>query len=112
MTKIITFRGQMYRFLNDKENTDFYLKKIQNYESECGCLHGAILTVLGAVTFILYTLAFDWTSGSVMVHGLSGVLFIFLAAGVGKVIGIGLARLRLQLLYRFLIQHKYLQLNS
>lgn len=108
----ITVRGQFYRFVTDRKNADFYLTKIHTYENECGCFLGAILVVFSVVAFTLYTLVVDWTSVNIVVHGLSGGLFIFLAAGVGKAIGIGIARVRLQLLYKFLIRHKYLELYS
>ena len=88
----------------DKEK---YKYKIKKYKNECGCSMGGIFSILSMLFFIFYTFfIFKNLSLFEVLKVVIGSIAITIIAGlIGKIIGILLARIRLLLLYRFLIQH-------
>lgn len=84
-----------------KENIDktYYLEKIKKYSNECGCFLSAIFLIAAIIAFSFYIfLVLDWSQLSILKLSLSGLAFMLLSAFAGKVIGVGLARIKLKLL--------------
>ena len=107
----IKFNHESYRFTFKESDQTDYLEKIAKYKNECGCALGAIFMTLALVIFSVYALqTVDWNHPDLINIVLSGLVSVLLAAALGKVIGIGIARIRLKLLYRFLVAEKYLEL--
>ena len=93
---LLRSRPQDREFLHD------YVRRAKTYHNECGCAMSGIFLV-GASLFLV--LDFLWLRGPI--HGggplfqlFAGVVFIFGSAVTGKLIGVGIARIRLALLYR------------
>ena len=92
---LLRSRPQDREFLHD------YVRRAKTYHNECGCAMSGIFLV-GASLFLV--LDFLWLRGPI--HGdllfqlFAGAAFIFGSAAIGKLIGMGIARIRLALLYR------------
>lgn len=82
-----------------------YVAKVKQYSNECGCSLGG--KFLGAA-FLLCALRFLLAGPAAFRNParqfLFAILFVFFASMAGKLIGIGLAKLRLAHLHRQLIQ--------
>lgn len=98
-----------YRFTPHINDPTPYLAKINQYNQECGCSMSAMFTVLALLTVIIRTFALDWTTTNIIGYGLTSLLSIFIAGGIGKLLGISIAQIRLQLLYNHLVQKQYLE---
>jgi hypothetical protein len=81
-----------------------YMKRIETYSHECGCSMGAsfLVAALGLVLVHCF-LAKDSCRTNMFTDALRGIVFVFFASVAGKLLGILLARVRLALLYRYLI---------
>jgi hypothetical protein len=91
-------------FPNDTEEILSYLDKVKKYSGECGCSLGAKFLVVSLGIFVIYFFAFnDFELANILKTILFGILFIFTSSIVGKLVGIWIARIRLALLYKFLI---------
>ena len=111
MAVILHIKQRSYRFANTAIDKVFYLEKIRNYKTECGCSLGAIFMISAIISFTGHTLFLvDWSRLNLVKMGLSGLFFIMLAAAVGKLVGITIARVKLKLLYRYLIQERHVEL--
>jgi hypothetical protein len=78
-------------------------ERIKQLRDECGCLMGAkfMLASFGIVG-IYFVFFSEFIFPNVLVDILFGLLIIFISSAVGKIIGIGLAKLRLAQLYKSL----------
>ena len=109
------------KIIRDK---NFYLEKISKYKFECGCKLGAIFTPtlkfgckLGAIFFTVTLIMFIgiefyiWLNPEIPINhtkiNLIGPVIIFTSAILGKLIGIGLAKIKLRIVY-----NKYNQLKE
>lgn len=104
-----TVKQQRYRLRGQDADITQYLEKIAKYKHACGCASGALFASLAVLWFVADT-AIRWENLNLLTHSLLGLLFIVLLGGVGKLVGVCFARLRLQRLYTFLIQKNYLEL--
>ncbi|MGH2566151.1 MAG: hypothetical protein ACRDE5_16655 [Ginsengibacter sp.] len=87
-----------------QEATAPYLDKIKKYSDECGCSLGAKFSVSALLLFIFYLLKFaDVRSLHITGDILYGLLFIFISGGAGKLIGIGISRIKLFFLYKSIL---------
>lgn len=89
---------------NDDETKIRYVKKIKKYSNECGCSWGAnflMASLAGTIGYLLFY--YDWRQGNHAKLILIATLSVFISSGVGKLIGIGIAKIKLQLLYKSLI---------
>lgn len=96
-----------------KKNTDnnYYIQKIKKYREECGCALGSFFLLAASIIFFGYVFfVLDWSQQAIFDLSLFGFAFILFSAFAGKVIGIGLARIRLILLYKTLIRKRRNQL--
>lgn len=77
------------------------LHKANQYSTDCGCAMGA--RFLGA-SFLFFAISFVSAHNFEFVNILKqiglGLLLIFAASIAGKLVGIGIAKIRLRLLYR------------
>lgn len=92
---------------NDNEEKIRYVEKIKKYSNECGCSWGAnflMAAIGGTIVYLLFY--YDWRNANPVKLILTAALSIFICAGAGKVIGIAIAKIKLKLLYKSLI-NKY-----
>jgi hypothetical protein len=52
----------------------------------------------------------NWAELSFVTYSLSGLLFVFMCTAVGKLMGVGIARFKLNRLYKTLIEERHLEL--
>lgn len=84
----------------DEIDRDLYASKINEYSNECGCSMGAVFLFGAIVIFIcLFFINTGWRNGHLFKYIWQRLLFIFLSATVGKIFGIGIARIKLVMLY-------------
>jgi hypothetical protein len=92
-------------FPNDREEIFLYMDKVKKYSSECGCSMGAKFLMVSIGIFLIYFFrSNDFGVANLLKEFLLGILFIFTSSIIGKLIGIGIARLRLVLLSKYLIR--------
>ena len=90
-------------FPDDREEMLSYINRAKKYSSECGCSLGAKFLMVSTAIFIVYFfLSNDFAMANLPEEIFLGTLFIFTSTIVGKLAGIGIARIRLALLYKHL----------
>ena len=78
-----------------------YVDRAKALSGECGCSMGGAFMVTALVLVIVRTVASaDPADARLMGRVLRGAAFIFAGGVVGKLVGIGIARVRLAWLYR------------
>jgi hypothetical protein len=79
-----------------------YLDKIKKYRNECGCAMGGVFVLLATFLYVLYTcMVFREASFVAVIKVVfGGILTLFISGGLGKMIGIYLAKIKLFLLFR------------
>lgn len=96
------------QLLNNSPNKEFdksyYLEKAKKYSNECGCSLGGVGVVISMVIFVSYVLFASEIS--ILKTFSIGLFFIFLSAIMGKLLGIGIAKARLLLLYKALLDQR------
>jgi len=91
-------------FPNDREEILLYVDRVMKYRYERGCSLGAKFLLAAIGIFLIYFFhSHDFGLANLLKEIPLGLLFIFTSSIIGKLIGIGIARLRLALLYRYLI---------
>ena len=80
----------------DEETKVRHRERAEKYFSECGCTLGALF-LIGSVIFLIFD-RFVFSSSYFSL--LTGFLFAVSAALIGKLLGIGIGRLRLFVLFR------------
>ena len=89
---------------HDSEEKRFYASRVKKYGMECGCSLGAKFLIASTGMFIVYfSLSNHFGIANLFKEILLGMFFIFTSSVAGKLIGIGMARIRLALLYKYLI---------
>lgn len=89
-------------FSYEKLDKGFYLEKSKNLSNECGCLLAGIFLVVSTIILISYIFLI---SNINLLKTISiGLLLVFLSAVIGKLLGIGIAKVRLLLLYKLLLK--------
>jgi hypothetical protein len=84
---------------DERERLLPYVDKAKGLAGECGCaMAGAFLTA-ALIMVVVYALAFDGLSPNFIADALLGAGFVFSAGVIGKLVGMGIARARLALLY-------------
>lgn len=100
----IKFENLLLAFPDDREEILLSVDRAKQYRGECGCSLGAKFLIASLGIFGIYFFVFgDIDLISMLWEILLGLLFIFVATLVGKFMGIGIARIRLALLYRSLL---------
>lgn len=95
---------------HDREEILLYVNRVKKYSSECGCSLGATFLMASIGVFIIYLfLSNGFGVANLLNQLLLGIFFIFTSSIVGKLIGIGMARIRLALLYKYLIARYQIQ---
>ena len=110
MTILLTALRQTYIFTDKAKDNTFYLEKINAYKTECGCTLGAISMMAAIIVYGVHFLFIDLSNINIAKSGLYGLFFVFLCTAVGKLIGIVIAKIKLKLLYKSLVQDGYLEL--
>jgi hypothetical protein len=78
-----------------------YVEKGKSFRNECGCVMGGVFLIVALATLIADNLFCHRISGrGLLASALRESAFVFGTSMVGKTIGIGVARMRLALLYR------------
>jgi hypothetical protein len=100
----------------DESSKNRIVSKIKFYKHECGCKLGGIFAVSAVIICILYSVIFlNPTAVFAIVKLITWSAMIIIAAGLfGKVIGIGVARIKLMILYREVlsVHHKNTQYGN
>jgi len=79
------------------------MERVKQLSVECGCSMGAKFMLASAVIVGIYLVFFGkFMFPQILVDVLIGFIIIFISSAAGKVLGIGLAKLRLAQLYRSL----------
>lgn len=77
----------------------YYVEKIKKYSNECGCSHGAIFLTAAVILIVFYASFVE--SVNINIYSASIALaFIIFSSFLGKLIGIGIAKVKLILLYQ------------
>jgi VIT1/CCC1 family predicted Fe2+/Mn2+ transporter len=91
----------LYSFPEERQRLRPYVDRAEAYRNECGCSMGGAFLLGSLGLLILYAFLFEGFAGSNVLNGvLRASAFVFGAAVAGKLTGIGIARIRLALLYR------------
>jgi len=91
-------------FPNDREKILLYVDRVKKYSNECGCSMGAKFLMASIGIFLIYFFhSNDCGIANLLKEFLFGMLFIFTSSIIGKLIGIGIARIRLARLSKYLI---------
>jgi hypothetical protein len=95
---------QLWRTLpSERGNLRAYVEKAKAYRNECGCATGAAFFVASLLFLIVRGIFFHFaTNGQWFSATIHATLLVLGATILGKAVGIGVARLRLLLLYRHL----------
>jgi len=91
---------------NDDETKIRSVEKIKKYGNECGCSWGAnflLASLTGVTVYLLFY--YEWQNANPVKLILIVILPVFVSSGIGKIIGIGIAKIRLRMLYKSLINH-------
>jgi hypothetical protein len=78
-----------------------YVEKVKSYRNECGCAMGGVFLIGSLLLLVVDGLFFNGIiGGHWLTTALRGTAFAFGASIAGKATGIGVARIRLALMYR------------
>jgi len=106
-------------FHNKVLNIAEYHEKIVRYKSECGCKMGAIFTVMTFISLIGYSLITILDNPIVIndfpyliKNGVYGLGIIIISAGMGKLTGKAIARIKLRRIYKVLGRIDHLKKNN
>ncbi len=85
--------------------------RFKKYSSDCGCSMGAMFLLASVAIYLAYlVVSQDWRTHFPR-QLLFGIVLIFISSALGKLIGIGLARLKLAVLQKYLMARFPLQEN-
>ena len=85
-------------------------KRLEKYQHDCGCGMGAAFFIASIVLYLSYLLLMPGATGIGIVHGtVIGVITAFASSLSGKLLGVGIARIRLTLLIRSLQTKRHTQ---
>lgn len=88
----------------DSKDKARYAEKISRYNKECGCALGSFFAVISMIIFTNYIIFSSHKIG--WASFVYGFIFIMLSSALGKLSGIGLAKIKLILLYQFLLKQR------
>jgi hypothetical protein len=93
---------QLWRALpSERGNLRPYVERAKAYRNECGCSTGAVFFGASLLVLVVRGVFFHFAANGGSLSAIFGAtLLVFGAAIVGKAVGIGVARIRLLLLYR------------
>lgn len=84
-----------------REELHPYAEKARAYRNECGCSMGAAFFSLSIVILVIRSAVFHFAVNGRWVMAIVHAILLMLGAAIlGKLVGIGVARIRLFLLYR------------
>jgi hypothetical protein len=87
----------------DQEQLGSYIERLETYRRDCGCTMGGLFLVAALAYLVMKSLRTgNFFANHSPIDALRGTVVLFAAAVVGKLTGIGIARLRFVLLYRYL----------
>ena len=109
MPLVLHINKRAYRFSNKENNNTVVAEKITRYRNERGCASGAIFMSIALIMLAVY-LSLHWQRIELLPATLAGVLFIFVCTAAGKLLGMVAAKIQLSLLYKSLIERRYIEL--
>lgn len=94
---------------NDNKEKMLYVARIKKYSNECGCSWGEKFLMASIVAVAFYLVVYyDWRNENFVHISLTVLLLIFIGGGIGKLTGIIIAKIKLRMLYKSLInKHKF-----
>ena len=109
MPIVLHVNKRPYQFANKVIDKKACYEKINRYRNECGCASGVIFMTIALILLAVY-LTMHWKYLDLMSYTFTGLLFIFMCTAAGKLLGMAIAKIRLSLLYKSLIEERYLEL--
>lgn len=98
---ILSLEQLLHSIPEDRDTLRPYFERAKSYSNECGCSMSAAFLAVSFGLLILYGFVSDGFGGAnLLTVVLASSAFVFTASVIGKLTGIGIARLRLALLYR------------
>jgi len=105
MNKIIfRIENALSTWSGDEQQKFAYFNKAKELNNECGCSWGGLFLVAAMIVFAAYLLLTPQLEPLRTL--MFGSLFIFGTAILGKLLGLGVARVRLFLLYQTVLNRK------
>lgn len=105
--KIMSYYQYFDQFPKKNADNEYYIQKIKKYREECGCTLGSLFSIAATIIFCGYIFfVLDWKNQAIFDLSLIGFALILFSAFTGKVIAIGLARIKLILLYKTLVSRR------
>ncbi|MGH7497792.1 MAG: hypothetical protein ACREL3_02960 [Gemmatimonadales bacterium] len=96
-----TLEHLLHSFPEERENLRPYVDRAKAFSNECGCSMGGAFMVGALGLVVVYGVLFDGFAGHSRLTDLLGGAVLVCSAGIiGKLTGVGVARIRLALLYR------------
>ena len=104
-----TINSLLNAIADDEIDRARYAEKIKKYSTECGCSMGAAFLFASAgISGYWFFIHVGWKNIHLFQFAWQGALFILVSALMGKGLGIGIARIKLLILYYSLTKkHKY-----
>ena len=100
-----TIEHYLNQITKESIDKDYYRDMIIKYRTECGCSLSASFLMLAIVGVSIYVyLSYETNELELLELSLYSIGFIFLSAFIGKALGLGLAKIKLNLLYKELQQ--------
>ena len=94
---------------NNELSKAYYQEKIEKYKGECGCKMGTIFSALALLVLLGYEINLIFVNPAILGEfiylfkiNIYGIGFIFISTGMGKLIGIAIARIKLKRIYKSL----------
>jgi hypothetical protein len=109
MPVVLHLNKQPYKFSNRNIDKKAYMDKINHYRNECGCRSGALFMFIALLGLVVH-LYINWNHVHLVSYTLGGLLFICLSMIAGKLFGMAVAKIKLSLLYKSLIEQRHLEL--
>lgn len=103
--------GIMLQFYPEDKRKQIYVQRTEKLSRECGCSMGAKFTVLSIIVTLVHLFFFSNFQFNILFQILKYLLFIFVLSLLGKLFGLAIAKIRLYLIYRSLIQQQKLKQN-
>jgi hypothetical protein len=93
----------------ERESLRPYVDRAKAYSNECGCSMGGAFLVASLGVLVYGVLSGQLSRTDLAGTILEGAAFVFAAGIVGKLVGIGIARIRLQRMYRELTARYFVE---
>ena len=98
---ILSLERLLHSIPEERDTLRPYFERAKSYSTDCGCSMSAAFLAVSFGLLIIYGFVSDGFRGAnLLTVVLASTGFVFTSGVVGKLTGIGIARLRLALMYR------------